>query len=42
MQINRKNKPRGGKQVKNERIKAGGKEKDGGKEKEDDGSYYFA
>lgn len=37
MQINR-----GGKQVKIERIKAGGKEKDGGKEKEDDGSYYFA
>lgn len=38
MQINRKNKPRGGKQVKKERIKAGGKVKDGGREKQDDGS----
>lgn len=42
MQINPKNKPRGGKQVKNERTKAGGKEKDGGREKKDDGSHYSA
>lgn len=42
MPLNPKNKLRGEKQLKNERVKGGGKEKDGGIENEADGCYCIA